>query len=96
MANVIRAGTALAAGVALTGLDFEEFWLAYFALGGNCSPTELRSYLAGSRAWPVNEHDIAVLAVNERCVDMDLGQPGLYAREFDLRPGRSTNNRNSS
>jgi hypothetical protein len=78
----VRAGPALAAGLALSDITVDELWGRCLALGGSLSSSELREYLSGNSTWTAQAHDIAALALNEYFADQDLGP--LVAYSFDL------------
>ena len=78
----VRAGLALAAGLALSGITVDELWGRCRALGGSLSFSELREYLSSNSTWTAHAHDIAALALNEYFADQGLGP--LVAYSFDL------------
>ena len=78
----VKAGAALAAGLAMAGLEVSDLWLRYFALGGGYSLTTFPAYLAGDSDWDAREHNIAALALNEYLVDQGLDHPVRYAEEI--------------
>ena len=79
--DVVHAGAALAAGLALTDLDDSDLWARYLALGGSHTRLELVNYLRGSNAWAAHEHDVAALAINEYTADHGMDHPVSYADE---------------
>jgi hypothetical protein len=78
----VRAGPALAAGLALSDITVDELWGRCLALGGSLSLRELTEYLSGNSTWSAVAHNIAALALNEYFADQDLGP--LVAYSFDL------------
>jgi hypothetical protein len=78
----VRAGPALAAGLALSDITVDELWGRCRALGASLSPGELREYLSGNSTWTAHAHNIAALALNEYFAEHDLGP--LVAYSFDL------------
>lgn len=78
----VRAGPALAAGLALSDITDDELWGRCVALGGSLSLSELREYLTGGSTWTAHAHDIAALALNEYFAEQGLGP--LVAYSFDL------------
>jgi hypothetical protein len=78
----VRAGPALAAGLALSDITVDELWGRCLALGSSLSLAELRDYLSGNSTWTAHAHNIAALALNEYFADQDLGP--LVAYSFDL------------
>jgi hypothetical protein len=56
--------------------------VSYIALGGSRPSTELLDYLNDVIPWPGREHDIAAVALNERCQELGLGVPVRYSDEF--------------
>lgn len=63
----------------LAGLSVEDFWLRYFALGGNASPEEFSAALEGRTRVTDHEYNVAAHALNERYTDLDLDHPVPYA-----------------
>jgi hypothetical protein len=78
----VRAGPALAVGLALSGITVDELWGRCLALGGFLSLSELRECLSGESTWTAQAHDVAALALNEYFADQGLGP--LVAYSFDL------------
>jgi hypothetical protein len=78
----VRAGPALAAGLALSDITIAELWGRCVGLGGALSCVELQAYLAGETTWTAQAHNIAALALNEYFADQGLGP--LVAYSFDL------------
>ncbi|MGW3482903.1 hypothetical protein [Rhodococcus indonesiensis] len=48
------------------GLEVEELWLRYFALGGEAGKVEIEAYLNGLLPLPSLQHDLLAHAINER------------------------------
>jgi hypothetical protein len=61
-----------------SGLSTHELWLAYFALGGNATQTELEQYLTGASRPTVMDHNLVAHALNERLRDLGLNSPVAY------------------
>ncbi len=78
----VRAGPALAAGLALSDITIDELWARCIGLGGSLSCRELRVYLTGETTWTAQAHNLAALALNEYFADQGLGP--LVAYSFDL------------
>jgi hypothetical protein len=78
----VKAGAALAAGLAMAELDVPEFWLRYFALGGGYALATFPAYLAGNSDWDAREHNIAALALNEYLADQGMDHPVRYTDEL--------------
>jgi hypothetical protein len=70
----------------MAGMSFDELWLAYMALGGNCPPLEVRTYLeGGGSSEPEHDrvdYDILAHALNERFFDQGADHPVPYRDEF--------------
>jgi len=79
--STVHAGSALAAGLALTDLDVQQLWGRYFALGGSHSRQELASYLRGEGEWSASDHDIAAHAINEYTDAQGMDHPVSYSHE---------------
>jgi non-ribosomal peptide synthetase component F len=60
------------------GLSDGELWLAYFGLGGDASPEEMRAYLTEGGPLASGSVDILVQALNEHFMDHGLGMPVPY------------------
>ena len=70
---------------ARTGLDLEELWLRYVALGGNADPMEVDGYLHGLVLLTPGEHNVLACAVNERLDELGDGHvrvPYCWRGEF--------------
>lgn len=52
-----------------SGLDSEELWIRYFALGGSLAQVEVEAYLSRMQALPALERDILAHALNEALED---------------------------
>ena len=79
--ETIRAGMALATGLAMSAIDVSDLWRRYFALTGRHSLQDLESYLAGSSEWSPHEHNIAAHALNEYFSERRMNHPMRYAEE---------------
>lgn len=74
---------ALRAGLALTGMDAEQLWVALVGVGGNLSHEHLVRALDGSVAVSDEQHDIVALALNDALLDDGLHFPVAYAGELE-------------
>lgn len=70
-------------------LSMAELWWAYFALGGNATPTEVRAMVTGLRRPERLDHDILAQAINDRFLDLGLDHPVAYAPELPEQGGRA-------
>lgn len=68
----------LAAAICHVGLEQEELYWDYLALGGNCSLTSFSSYLLGEASLSRRDYDIFVQALNERFIDLGFHFPVPY------------------
>ncbi len=68
-ADAVAAAAILDSAVKVTGIDPEQLWIDYVALGGDASPDRLRAMLAGEAPLVRLDHDRLVLALNERLAD---------------------------
>lgn len=59
----------------LAEVSVRELWLDYLALGGNATLGDLVKMLRGSEPISVHDHDVVVVALNERFSDAGLGRP---------------------
>ena len=82
MTVMVRAGEALAVGLVLSNLSVQQFWMSYFAMGGQHLPSELVAYIGGEIALSAAQHDRAAHAVNEKCVELGLGSVVRYSCEL--------------
>lgn len=62
------------------GLSMAELYLRYVALGGSVSKGLLSQHFSTGVEVTVGEHDLAVLALNERFLEMNVGERLPYAR----------------
>jgi hypothetical protein len=79
--SVVHAGSALAAGLALTDLNDRDLWSRYLALGGSHTRPELVRYLDGHDSWTAHEHDVAAHAINEYTSERGMDHPVSYSNE---------------
>ncbi|MGY1827262.1 PP2C family protein-serine/threonine phosphatase [Blastococcus sp. SYSU DS0541] len=79
---------ALAAGYAHAGLQLEQLWVRYFALGGTADLVEVDAYLNGLASVPGDQHDLLAHAVNERLEELVTRHRVPYTRT--IRSGRPT------
>ena len=64
-------------------LSRTELWWAYFGLGGNATPLQLRDFLTGATRPGRPDHDRLAQALNERFSEIGLDSPIPY---FDQPP----------
>lgn len=60
------------------GFSVMELWLAYFALGGLATSSDIGAILAGRAQPDRHDHDLLAVALNERFLDMRLNHPIPY------------------
>ncbi len=60
-------------------LTHRQLWLSYLGLGGDASPVEVESYLAGGSEPTRREYNILAHALNERLMDLGLATNIQYA-----------------
>jgi hypothetical protein len=72
----------LRAGLALSGLDVHELWIAYLGLGGSMTPEELNRALQGDGELLDHEHDLIAQALNDHFVASGQNHPVAYANEL--------------
>jgi hypothetical protein len=80
--KTVRAGSSLAAGLAMTDLEIGDLWIRYFGLGGAYPREELQAYVEDQVSWSQHEHDVAAQALNEYLADRQLDHPVPYAAEL--------------
>jgi hypothetical protein len=78
----VRAGRALATGLAMSNITVAELWNRCLDLGGTLSLAELHEYLADQSSWAPHDHNIAALALNDYLAEGDIG--ALVPYSFDL------------
>lgn len=62
----------------LAGLSLRELWIGYVALGGNASLEKLAAILDSQRPMTALDHDVLVMALNDRFADDGFGHPLDY------------------
>ena len=60
------------------GLSYLDLWIDYFALGGNLDAEHIAQYLRGDRPASDSDHNVVVLALNERFQDRGENNPLPY------------------
>ena len=83
--QAIRSSVSTSSPSARAGLDLEELWLRYVALGGNADPMEVDGYLHGLVLLTPGEHNVLACAVNERLDELGDGHvrvPYCWRGEF--------------
>jgi len=80
--RTVRAGSTLAADLAVTSLSVSEIWAHYLALGGNHGIRELEEYLYRANAWSPQEHDVLAQALNDHFIELGQGHPASYSDEL--------------
>ena len=73
---VVQLRTAMAE----AGLSIPELWLRYFALGGVATLNEVSRHIYQGDVLGDVQHDVLVLALNERFGELDLDHPVPYLR----------------
>lgn len=63
-------------------LSMADLWWAYFALGGNATPTEVSAMVTGRSRPERMDHDILAQAINDRFLDLGLDHPVAYASDL--------------
>ena len=67
-----------------TGFSVEELWTECVALGANASIDQLEAILNGTRTPSAREYDLIAQSLNERYVDLGLGDAVPYAEDVGL------------
>ena len=73
-------GARLAAARGRAGLTLGEFYFRYVALGGSASPAALADHVSARGDLSRTEHDLAVLVLNERFLEIDSSERLPYMR----------------
>ena len=55
-----------------------ELWWAYFALGGEATPSQFAGFLHGTERPGPLDHDRLAHALNERLTDLGMNSPVPY------------------
>lgn len=71
-------GSTLAAAICHLGVEQEELYWDYLALGGNRSLASFSSYLLGEASLSRRDYDIFVQALNERFIELGFHFPVPY------------------
>jgi hypothetical protein len=80
--DVLNAGTAIRAGLALSELSLHDLWVRYLAISGSHTLEELHAYVYGDAVWTTHEHNVAAQALNDYFVDHGLDHLVAYAGEL--------------
>jgi len=64
------------------GLSGWDLWLRYFALGGVATLNEVSRHIYQGDVLGDVQHDVLVLALNERFGELDLDHPVPYLRSL--------------
>ncbi len=80
--DVLNAGAAIRAGLALSGLRLPDLWLRYVEISGTHTLDELRAYVCGDAVWTAIQHNIAAQALNDYFTDHGLNHLVAYADEL--------------
>lgn len=62
------------------GLSAADMYLRYVSLGGAATAMQFAEHCATGSALTAGEHDIAVLALNERFLEMNMSERLPYSR----------------
>jgi hypothetical protein len=66
-----------------SGLDMEELWVRYFALGGSLAQIEVEAYLSGMQVLPALERDVLAHALNEVLEDLGSQVRAPYSGQLE-------------
>jgi hypothetical protein len=61
-----------------SGLAIDELWVRYLALGGTSDLFGVDGYLTGAGGLDRRQHNILVVALNERFMDLGMNHPVPY------------------
>jgi hypothetical protein len=64
-------------------LTHGELWLRYFELGGMSTEIELEAILYGALVPSAHDHEVIVLALNERFVELDSATTVPYREDTE-------------
>ena len=73
---------ALRTGLALTGLDPQQLWVAHVGVGGTMSRPELQAALEGTSAVSDRQHDMLACTLNDSLIDAGIHFPVAFAGEL--------------
>jgi hypothetical protein len=65
------------------GLDAEELWIRYFAVGGSLAQVEVEAYLSGVQVMPALERDVLAHALNEVLEELGHDVRAPYSGELE-------------
>lgn len=72
----------LRSGLARSGLDESQLWIACSGIGGALGPADLEAALAGTLRLSDHDHDVVAQALNDRFVELGMDHPVPYARDI--------------
>jgi len=76
----------LRAGLALSGLTYEQLWVSYVGLGGMRDHDQLQASLEGKSPLSSYEHDLVAQALNDHFTERGQNHPVAYAHELRASP----------
>jgi hypothetical protein len=76
----------LRAGLALSGMTYEQLWVSYIGLGGMLDRDQLHASLEGKSPLSPYEHDMVAQALNDHFTDRGQNHPVAYAHELRSPP----------
>lgn len=71
-------GLSLEAGMARSGMRFDELWLRQLGLGGNAGLLEVEAYVLGLLEIDRYQHDLLAQALNECFLERGENHPVAY------------------
>ncbi len=75
-----HAWTALTPALERSGLSMADLYVRYVGLGGSDTRRALTDHLRSGGPMSIAEHDLAVLALNERFIEMNIADRLPYER----------------
>jgi len=60
-------------------MSYHDVWVGYFAVGGNGSLADVRSWLSGETFLSPRDHDLLAQAINDAFTDAGLNHPLGYS-----------------
>jgi hypothetical protein len=80
--DILDAGAAIRAGLALSDLTLHDLWQRYVEASGSHTLDELRAYVCGDAVWTAVQHNIAAQTLNDYFTDHGLDHMVAYADDL--------------
>ncbi len=78
VAPVPHEGLGLEAGRKQLGMGLRHLWIAYFAVGGNSTPEQVRRWMSGADEPSGRDHNYLAQVLNDEFVERGQDHPVRY------------------